>query len=472
MLHPPLLPTMGRLTRLLLLLLPLAAALLAAPRPAAAQARGPIYTVELDGVVSRYSVGYLRRALREAEAAGAETIVVRLGASGAVLSEVRAVAAEVANAGVPVVLYVAPAGTRSGAAGTWLLPAAHIAAMAPDTSFGIPAPLVAPDPSLSEATRELLRAEAINQLGGWSRERGRGDAWVEQAVRQGAVLNNEQASGLSPPAVEIVARDLDELLTLLQGRAVTLADGTTLTLNTLGRPAAPLQPTLFEQLLLLLANPTVAFMLLVMAGIAIYAELVTPTVGALAAIGAVLLLAAVTGLIALPVRWLAVLGLVFSFALIGADLFVPSHGAFTVAGLLLLLVSSMTMFDAAQAPGVAVALWAVLAVAAAVAAFAALGIYLAVRARKTPVATGQEGLIGRLAEVRRRLDPEGMVFVEGALWRAVSEDGDVEPGEWVRVTGVYELRLIVRHLADEPSAGPGPRRGPAPVNPRSEGEHV
>ncbi|HMQ34502.1 MAG TPA: nodulation protein NfeD, partial [Chloroflexaceae bacterium] len=186
MLHPPLLPTMGRLTRLLLLLLPLAAALLAAPRPAAAQARGPIYTVELDGVVSRYSVGYLRRALREAEAAGAETIVVRLGASGAVLSEVRAVAAEVANAGVPVVLYVAPAGTRSGAAGTWLLPAAHIAAMAPDTSFGIPAPLVAPDPSLSEATRELLRAEAINQLGGWSRERGRGDAWVEQAVRQGA----------------------------------------------------------------------------------------------------------------------------------------------------------------------------------------------------------------------------------------------------------------------------------------------
>jgi membrane-bound serine protease (ClpP class) len=106
----------------------------------------------------------------------------------------------------------------------------------------------------------------------------------------------------------------------------------------------------------------------------------------------------------------------------------------------------MTMFDQLQAPGVAIAIWAVILVAMLVTAFAAAGIFLALRMRKTPVKTGQEGLIGRLAEVRRRLEPEGMVFVDGALWRAVSEDGDVEPGEYVRVTGVYELRLTVQRL--------------------------
>lgn len=429
-----------------LLLLPALAA-----APASAQGRGPVYTVALDDVVSRHSVGYLRRALREAEAAGAEALIVRLGATGAVLRDVREVATDLAAAQVPVVVYVAPGGTRSGAAGLWLLSASHVAAMAPETSFGVPSPLVEPRPGVSEQTAELLRAETIDQLGGWARERGRNDAWVEQAVRQGAVLNNEQAAALAPPAVDVVARDLDELLTTLEGRVVTLEGGGQRTLATLGRAPQPLAPTLWEQALLLLANPTVAFLLLVMAGIAIYAELVTPTVGALAAIGAVLLLGALVGFVALPVRWLAVLGLIFAFAVIAADLFVPSHGAFTVVGLVLLVVSSLALFDGAQAPGVGVAFWAVALVAAFVAAFAAVGIYLAVRTRNTPVATGQEGLVGRLAEVRKRLDPEGFVFVEGALWRAVSEDGEVEQGEWVRVTGVYELRLTVRRLAAEPS---------------------
>jgi membrane-bound serine protease (ClpP class) len=433
---------------LIALALTLLAALVVAP--AAAQASGPIYELELDDVVSRYSVGYLRRALQEAEAAGAEALIVRLGASGAVLRDVREVAAEVAAADVPVVIYIGPAGTRSGAAGTWLLSAAHIAAMAPDTSFGVPRPLVEPTPTLSEPTRELLRAETIAQLGGWNRERARSDAWVEQAVREGVVLNNEQAVALAPPAVDLVARDLDELLTTLEGRVVNLEGGGSRTLSTLGRATQPFEPTLWEQLLLLLANPTVAFLLLVMAGVAIYAELVSPTVGALAGLGVILLIGALAGLLALPVRWLAVAGLLFAFALVMADLYVPSHGALTVVGLVALVGSALTLYDSAQAPGVSVALWAVLLVALGVAAFATLGIYLAVRTRNTPVATGQEGLVGRLAEVRKRLDPDGFVFVEGALWRAISEDGSVEQGEWVRVTGVYELRLTVRRLADGP----------------------
>ncbi|MFQ3661525.1 MAG: hypothetical protein SNJ69_03920 [Chloroflexaceae bacterium] len=113
-------------------------------RTTAAQGSGPIYTLGLDGVVSRYSIGYLERALREAEAANAEALIVRLSATGAVLRDVRGFAGQLAQARVPVVVYVAPPGTRSGAAGVWLLTPAHVAAMAPNTSFGIVEPLVQP----------------------------------------------------------------------------------------------------------------------------------------------------------------------------------------------------------------------------------------------------------------------------------------------------------------------------------------
>jgi membrane-bound serine protease (ClpP class) len=414
--------------------------------PVQAQVNGPIYRVDVEDVVSSHAVNYLRRTVRVAEAADAEALVIRIAPQGAVLRDVRQFAGELVAAQIPVVVYIGPSGADGGAAGSWLLSAAHIAAMAPETRFGAAVPLAEPNPQLTEQTQELFLNEVSEQIGGWNRDRGRSDAWVDQAVREGAVLTNSQAVALNPPAVEIVARDAEELLTLLEGRVVLLANGDERTLQTLGRPAELIAPTLWEQILLFLANPTIAFLLLVMAGIAIYAELVTPTFGMLAAIGATLLLASMVGFFALPVRWLSVLGIIIAFGFIAADLYVASHGATTVIGLVIFVVSALTLFDTAQAPGVAVAFWAVLLVAALLGGLAAVGIYLALRTRRQPIATGQEGLIGRLAQVRKRLEPEGMVFVEGALWRAVSEDGDVETGEYVRVTGVYELRLSVRRV--------------------------
>ncbi|MBX0328891.1 nodulation protein NfeD [Oscillochloris sp. ZM17-4] len=439
-----------RIVRAAIYLIIALAPLLAAP-PARAQADGPIYTVAVDGVISRYTVGYLRRALRDAEAAQATALVIRLGSEGAVLRDVRGLAADVAAAKVPVVVYVAPGGTDAGAAGAWLLSAAHLAAMAPGTSFGVSSPLAEPTGAVSPQVRDLFLAEVTRQLGTWNRDRGRSDAWVDRAAREGAVFTNEQAVGLNPPAIDIVARDEQDLLTSLEGRAVTLEDGSQVVLRTLGRGSRPLEPSLWEQLLLLLSDPTIAFLLLVMAGIAIYAEFATPTVGILAGIGSVLLISSLIGLLALPVNWLSFLGILIAFGLVAADLFVPSHGAMTVVGLVVLIISAFTLFDSAQAPGVAVAFWAIALVSLLIAGFAAIGVYMVVRTRSRPITTGQEGLIGRLAEVRRRLAPEGMVFVDGALWRAVCDNGEAEVGEYVRIVGVYELRLTV-HRPDEPQA--------------------
>ncbi len=418
--------------------------------PAQAQVRGPIYIVEASEIITDVTVDYLRRALQLAEASDATALIIELQAEGAVLRAVRPFAGDIATARVPVVVYVAPAGTDAGAAGAFLLSAAHIAAMAPDTSFGAPVPLATVDEVLTEQTRELVLASVTDQMRDWNADRGRSTDWVDQAVREGVIRTNAQAFATTPPAVDLIARDRAELLTLLQGRTVALANGNTVELETLGRTLQPIEPSLWEQLLLLLANPTIAFLLLVMGGIAIYAELVSPSVGIAAGLGAILLLGALFGLIVLPIRLISLTGLLIAFLLIIADLYTPSHGGLTIMGLGLLIVSALTLIDTTQAPNVFVALWAIMLVVLGIGSFVALGIWLIMRTRTQPITTGQEGLIGRLAEVRQTLDPDGMVFVEGALWRAISESGTVERGEWVRVRAIHGTRLIVQRLDSDP----------------------
>jgi membrane-bound serine protease (ClpP class) len=411
-----------------------------------AQERGPIYFAQVDGVVTSVKVDYLQRALQTAEASDATALIIQVSSEGAVLRALRPLAVRVAEATVPVVVYIAPPGTESGSTGAFLLSAAHIAAMAPETSFGTPVPLGDVDETLSEQTQELVLESVVDQIRGWNEARGRNTDWVDAAVRRGLVRNNEQAAAASPPAIDLIANDRNELLTLLQGRTVELENDETVELQTLGRDVTPIEPNLWEEFLLLITDPTVAFLLLVLGCIAIYAELATPGVGVAAGLGTALLLGSLIGWIVLPVNWLSLGGLLLAFGLIMADLYLPTAGGLTVAGLVLLIISAMTLIDTAQAPRVFVALWAILVVVLTVAAFAAIGVWLVVRTRDTPIATGQEGLIGRLAEVRKPLDPEGMVFVEGALWRAVSEDGPIEVREWVRVAAVHDLRLVVRRL--------------------------
>jgi membrane-bound serine protease (ClpP class) len=418
--------------------------------PTSAQAaRGPLFFAEAEGTLTSVTVGYLRRALHLAEASDASALVIRLGSSGGVLRDIRPFAVEIVEARVPVVVYIAPTGTQSGAAGALFLSAAHISAMAPGTSFGSAAPLTRVDTALTEQTRDLVLDSVTDQIRDWNASRGRNTDWVDRAVREGVVLTNEQAFSTNPPSVDLVAADQEELLKLLEGRIVKLADGRSVQLATLGRSPAPVAPTLWERLRLALANPTIAFVLLVMGALAIYLEIAAPGTTVFAGVGVVLLAGAIVGFAALPVRWWSVLLLLLAFGLIGAEFLAPAHGALVITGIALLIVGALTLIDPAQAPETAIALWVVLLVALGLATFAAIGVWLALRTRTRPVTTGQEALIGKLAEVRRRLDPEGMVFVEGALWQAVSEDGAAEAGDWVRVVAMHDLRLIVQRIDRE-----------------------
>lgn len=440
-----------RVLGLLGVLIGLWSALALSPTPALAQStRGPLYTVTLDGTVTAASMAYVRRALQVAEASNASALLIVVRSNGGVLRDVRPFAAELFNARVPVVVYIA-SGTSSGAVGALLLSGAHIAALAPGSSFGSAYPLVQVETALTEQTQQMVLDSVVDQLREWNTARGRNTDWVDQAVREGIILDSAQATLPQPPMIDLVAADVQQLLILLDGRQITLADASQVQLSTLGRTPLALEPNLLEVLWMTLADPTVAFALLILGAVAIYLELASPGVGVFAAVGIGLLAAAGLGLLALPVQWWALALLIVGLLAIGGEFQVQTHGILTGIGLVLLGIGALNMIDPVQAPGASVALWVVVLFGFGVVAAVVLSAFLVIRSRTRPVAVGQEALVGQLAEVRQPLNPRGMVFVDGALWQAISQDGPIEQGDWVRIVSVHHLQLIVRPLDAEES---------------------
>jgi membrane-bound serine protease (ClpP class) len=418
------------------------------PQPAAAQTGGHVYYVTANRGLTIPAAGMVRRAVREAEAAGATALVIELQGGGSI-SAAWPLARDLANAGVPVVTYITPRGGQSGPVGTLLIAASHVAAMAPASSIGFAAPLVDVPAGFTATTQQLVVDDAARQVAEWSRARGRDAAWFEQAVRQGAIVEAERAQSLQPPLIEIVAASPDELLTTLQGRQVTLADGTQRTLDTLGTPVRTVAPSVWEGLGQLLALPTLAFILFVLGGLAVYLELATPGLGVPGVTGALLIVAAMIGFVLGEVRPLAVLMLAAGLVIVGLDHVTPSTGGLTIAGLVLLVLGALYLVDPARSPGLEVSYAAIGGVALMLGVGAVGLIALAVRTRTRRPVTGQEGLVGRLAEVRQTVAPEGMVFVNGALWSAWSDEGPFEVGELVEVAGMEGLRLYVRRVSHE-----------------------
>jgi membrane-bound serine protease (ClpP class) len=405
-----------------------------------------VYYVSVGQGLTSPAAATVRRALNEAEAAGATALIVEVQGGGS-LTDAWTLAREIAEAQVPVVTYVAPRNAEGGAVGTLLIAASHVAAMAPGARIGFAAPLVDVPSGFTSTTQQLLVDDAVQRLNQWSRDHNRNAAWFEQALRNGAIIDAEAAQQLQPPVIDLVATD-DDLLTTLQGRRVTLANGEDRTLQTLGAQVRRIEPSPFEALGQLLAIPTVAFVLFVLGGIGLYLELATPGVGIPGVTGALLIIAALVGFALAEVRPLAVLLLAAGLIVVGLEHVASSHGGFTLAGVVLLVLGALYLVDPARSPGLQVSYVAIGGVALGLTGAAVALLTLAMRVRTQRPSTGQESLIGQLAEVRQPIAPEGMVFVHGALWSAWTEDDPIAVGEFVEIVSVEGLRLQVRRLRE------------------------
>ncbi len=402
-----------------------------------------------DGPVTPAMGEYLRRGLQVAERRGAEVVIFQLNTPGGSINAMNSMVQILRSSPVPVVVYVAPRGAMAASAGTVLTLAGQVSAMAPETIIGAASPVGAGGEELESTSaskeKNALKATIRTLMEGRPEQ---AVTLAESTIDSATAVSAAQA--LEAGMIDIVAYDLDDLLRQLDGREVT-REGQTKPLNTAHVRVDDLPLSLIERLLLILTDPNVVFLLINIGVVAILVELSTPGGWVSGFIGVVCLALAVYGLGVLPVNWFGLIFLVMAFVLFILDIKAPTHGALTAAGVGSLIVGALVLFNSPGTPAfqrVSIPLVVFMSLFTAAIFFAILTF--ALRAQSTPIATGQESLLGKKGMVRKDLDPYGLVQLEGELWSAEAYDPkDLLPtGTSVEVVKVEGVRLLVKRAAE------------------------
>jgi membrane-bound serine protease (ClpP class) len=427
----------------------------ARPQPARPQPARHVVRIVIDGAISPASAEFVQRAIEEASESQAEALIILLDTPGGLVESTRGIVQAMMASRVPIVVYVSPPGARAGSAGVFLTLAAHVAAMAPGTNIGAATPISmgggglpgapAPADSAIEASGGdgALERKILNDTVAFIRtiaeRRGRNADWAESAVTEG--ISVTETAALEQNVVDLVAPSLVALLEEIDGREVELVDRKT-TLRTAGAEVRTLEKGLRFKILDTIANPNIAFVLMMIGIYGIFFELMNPGAILPGVVGGISLLLAFFALQALPVNYAGVLLILFSLILFIAEVKVVSHGLLTVGGVVAFVLGATMLFDT---PGSFLRVsWSVIIPAALLtAAFFAFAMSLAWRVWKTRPTTGREGLVGERAIVRKRIDPEGQVMVHGELWRARADEV-IDVGESVEVVDTQGLTLEVR----------------------------
>jgi len=293
---------------------------------------------------------------------------------------------------------------------------------------------------MSEEMKRKIINDAIAYIKDLASRHGRNAEWAEKAVRDGISATSQEALELN--VVDMVAPDIDALISRLDGQKITLIDGREIILNTQGATVNYVEMRLIEDFLYTIADPNIAYLLLSLAMLGIMVEIFNPGLIFPGVVGAISLLLAFFSLGVLPVNWAGVLLIALAFGLFIGEVLTTTFGLFTAGGVVALVIGSLILFKGGS-PLFRVDPWLIAAVTIVIAAVFAFVINRAIRAHRKQAATGREELLGKRAVVKVALDPEGTVFYKGERWAAISEKGRIEPGEEVIITAVDGLILHV-----------------------------
>jgi membrane-bound serine protease (ClpP class) len=296
------------------------------------------------------------------------------------------------------------------------------------------------DGEISDELKEKIINDAAAYIRSIAESRGRNAEWAEEAVREAVSITEQEALELN--VIDVIAPDLEALISQLDGREVTMLGGQMVTLNTQGTVVNEVGMTLAEDFLYTISDPNIAFILLSLAMLGITAEIFNPGLIFPGVVGAISLLLAFFSLGMLPVNWAGILLILLAFGLFIAEVFTTSFGLFTAGGITSLVIGSLILFKGGSGL-FQVDPWLIGGVAISIAGFFAFVINRVIKAHRYQISTGREELVGKSALVKVALQPEGTVFFKGERWTAVSESGRIEPGEQVMITEVDGLLLHV-----------------------------
>lgn len=430
-----------------------------APTATAQGVVGGVADVRARGVINPSLAHYLVRAIDQAEQDGRAAVVIEIDTPGGLDSSMRQIIQRILASSVPVVLYVSPPGSRAASAGVYITYSAHVSAMAPNTNIGSATPVAMGEngeQQMSPEMRAKVTNDAVAYIRSLAEQRGRNADWGEKAVREGANVTAQEAARTG--VVDLVANDLDDLLRQVDGRTVTTAKGP-VTLRTAGAPVERIEMGLVDELLHAIGDPTIAYILISLGTMGMFFELSNPGSILPGVAGGICLLLGFYALGTLPVNYAGLALIGFAFLLFVVDVFAPSHGILTLGGLVSFVLGSLLLFNVPEAaPWIGLSLWTILAVTAVMGGFFVIVAQLVARSHGLKPAVGREALIGQVGRAKTALAPDGMVWVESALWEATAEGGEVPVGARVEVTAVDGLHLLVRPV-DLPVSTPGSRPG-------------
>jgi membrane-bound serine protease (ClpP class) len=410
--------------------------------PSSASAKPLIVVATYEGVINPVSAEYLHDALSLAESRHAEALIFQLDTPGGLDTSMRLIIKDITSASVPVVVYIAPSGGRAASAGTFITLAAHIAAMAPGTNIGAAHPVAMGGGEMDRVMKEKVENDSVAYIKSIAEQRRRNVAWAEDAVRKSVSATEKEA--IEQKIVDFIADDLNALIKRLDNVSVTLASSPT-TLHTKEAAIERFPMSWRLEMLKVLSDPNIAYILMTIGMIGLLAELYNPGSLLPGIVGAISLILAFYSFQSLPVNYAGVLLILVGIVFFALEISVTSYGLLAIGGLVSMILGSLMLIKT-DASFLQISWSVILPVIGATSMFCLFVLGMGFRAIRHRPATGREGMVGLVGVARTAVAPQGQIFVRGELWDAVSEE-PLEAGDFAEVTRLNGLTLYVKPVA-------------------------
>ena len=403
----------------------------------------PIVTVmRINSAIGPITVREIKNGIERSVNMGAEAFVIELNTPGGNMESTWDIIQVILASNVPIIIYVYPHGGRAASAGVYISYAAHIAAMAPQTNIGSAHPVSMGAP-MDSTMLEKVTNDAVAKIKTLGQKRGRNIEWAEEAVRQSVSATEFEA--LEMNVIDYVADDLDDLLEQIDGETVDMITGEYV-LNTEDAEKIPLNIGFANQVLEILSDPNVAYILMTIGMLGLYFEFSNPGAILPGVIGGIAIILALFSFQALPINFAGVLLILLALVLFLLEVKITSHGILGGGGVISLFLGSLMLVNDTEWPYKSISLSVIIPVVIVFTLFFFLAAWLSIRAHKKKVETGQAGIVGEIGLAKSAVGPEGgSVFIHGEYWKAVSEV-QIEPNTKIKVVDVKGMELKVERL--------------------------